>query len=196
MNSFLASMTAEMGARRRRLRAAFGDRSQTLVEFLVLSGLLVGSAGLFIAPWMLPAAPWGLSLPFVFVAGFILLELRRQRAVADYKARLPDLNPDLDKQEWGKQLAELRADDRSEATIAAAEAEFKSNTASRWQARLENPQAAIAPSYDWAVLIFAFACAVAGAAAFVIAWGAKPAPPPDPHIWEPPQSAVSVDMRP
>jgi len=136
-------MASEMGARRRRLRAAFGDRSQTLVEFLVLSGLVIGSLGLFVGPWMPPAAPWGFAMPLVFVAGFFLLEVRRQRAVAQ-----------------------------------GADA------------------AAIASSYDWAVFLFSLACAVAGAAAFFIAWSARPAPPADPNTWQPPQSAVSVDLRP
>lgn len=135
-------MTAEMGARRRRLRAALGDRGQALIEFLVLGGLLVGSAGLFLAPWMPAAAPWGFALPFIFVAGYLLLERRRQRRAADA------------------------------------------------------PDAAANGGYDWAVLIWAFACAVAGAAAFFIAYQARPAPAPGPQDWQPPRGAVTVDLPP
>jgi hypothetical protein len=86
MGGFFSSMFDEMGARRRRLRAAFGDRGQALVEFLVLGGLVVGSIGLFARPGMVEAAPWGLWLPLVFLVGFFAIEARRQarlRAGAD-----------------------------------------------------------------------------------------------------------------
>lgn len=72
-------MFEEMGARRKRLRDAFGDRGQGVVEFLVLAGLFVGSAGLFVRDWMPAAAPWGFAVPLVFVLGYILIEARRQR---------------------------------------------------------------------------------------------------------------------
>ena len=78
MNGFFASMFAEMGARRRRLRSAFGDRGQALLEFLVLGGLLVGSLGLFVREGMIRTAPWGFALPLVFVIGFLAIDARRQ----------------------------------------------------------------------------------------------------------------------
>ncbi|MBI3438844.1 MAG: hypothetical protein HY054_09415 [Proteobacteria bacterium] len=78
MNGFLASMFAEMGARRRRMRAMFGDRGQALVEFLVLGGLLLGSLGLIVGEGMIRAAPWGIAVPFAFVIGFVAIEVRRQ----------------------------------------------------------------------------------------------------------------------
>jgi hypothetical protein len=83
MNGFLGSMFAEMGARRRRMRAAFGDRGQALVEFLVLGGLAVGSLGLFVREGMARSAPWGFALPLIFVIGFAAIEMRRQ---AEFKA--------------------------------------------------------------------------------------------------------------
>ena len=67
MGGFFSSLFTEMGARRRRLRAALGDRGQAMVEFLVLGGLLLGSLGLFVRAWMPAAAPWGFALPVVFV---------------------------------------------------------------------------------------------------------------------------------
>jgi hypothetical protein len=140
MRGFFASLFAETGARRRRLRAAMGDRGQGLVEFLVLGGLAMGSLGLFVRDWMPAAAPWGLALPVVFVIGFLLIDARRQ------------------------------------ATLARAE------TSER-----------VSQSYDWIVLGWSFGCALAGAAAFVIAFSAQP------HVeeeWAPPQSAVSVDISP
>jgi hypothetical protein len=81
MNGFLPVMFAEMGARRRRMRATFGDRGQALVEFLVLGGLLLGSLGLFVRVGMIRTAPWGFALPLVFVIGFLLIEARRQGAL-------------------------------------------------------------------------------------------------------------------
>ena len=74
-------MFGEIGARRRRMRAAFGDRGQAVAEFLVLGGLLVGSLGLVVRDGMIGAAPWGLALPLVFVIGFLAIEARRQAQI-------------------------------------------------------------------------------------------------------------------
>lgn len=71
-------MFAEMGARRRRMRNAFGDRGQALVEFLVLGGLLLGSLGLVVREGMIRTAPWGLAVPLAFVIGFFAIDARRQ----------------------------------------------------------------------------------------------------------------------
>lgn len=136
-------MGAEIGARRRRQRAIFGDRGQSLVDFLVLVGLGAGSLGLFARPWMAAAAPWGFTLPFVYAAGILLIEWRRQKQVA------------------------AGAD-----------------------------PAVIGAGYDWVVLIWSFACAILAAAAFFIAWGAEPLPPPDPDFWEPPETAVDSTLDP
>jgi len=143
--SFFSSMIEETGARRRRLRANFGDRGQGLVEFLVMAGLLLGSLGLFIAPWMPRAAPWGFAMPFIYAAGFALLELRRQRSIA-----------------------------------AGADAAVTSSRT------------------DWAVFLWGFGCALAGAAAFVLAWNARPPAPPPPGAedWHPPASAVPTEITP
>ena len=78
MNGFWPSLFAEMGARRRRMRATFGDRGQALVEFLVLGGLMIGSLGLFLREGMIRTAPWGFALPLVFVIGFFIIDARRQ----------------------------------------------------------------------------------------------------------------------
>ncbi len=82
MGGFFTSMFAEMGARRRRLRAALGDRGQAIVEFLVLGGLAIGSLGLFVREWMPAAAPWGFWLPPIFVIGFLLIEARSRTTTA------------------------------------------------------------------------------------------------------------------
>jgi hypothetical protein len=143
MGEFFSAMFSEMGARRKRLRAAFGDRGQALVEFLVLAGLATGSLGLLLRDWMPAAAPWGFWLPLVFLAGYFLIEARRQ--------------------------GELRA---------------------------ARPQEKVQPLYDWAVFLWSFGCALAGAAAFVIAWSAQPPAPPVQEEWSPPENAVSVDISP
>lgn len=140
MAEFFAAMFAEMGARRRRLRAALGDRGQALVEFLVLGGLALGSLGLFVRQWMPGAAPWGFALPIVFVLGFVLLEGRRQA---------------LSRRRGGE-----------------------------------------APPYDWVVLAWSFSCALAGAAAFVIAFSARPPAVAEEEFWTPPENAVPVDISP
>ncbi len=142
MNGFLGSMFGEMGARRRRMRATFGDRGQALVEFLVLGGLAVGSLGLFVRAGMEAVAPWGLALPFIFVIGFVGIDQRRQAALK-----------------------------------AGAEA------------------AKISAQYDWLALLWSFGCALLGIAAFVLAWTAQPHAAPQ-EEWQPPRSAVNVDISP
>jgi len=52
-----------------------------------------------------------------------------------------------------------------------------------------------AATYDMAARLFSFACALAGAAAFVIAFTSEP-PAPQIEEWTPPDSAVSVDISP
>jgi hypothetical protein len=143
MGGFFSSLFTEMGARRRRLRAALGDRGQGIVEFLVLGGLMLGSLGLFVRDWMPAAAPWGFALPFIFVIGYGLIDARRQA-----------------------QFANAEAPERVNA------------------------------SYDWIVLGWSFGCALAGAAAFVIAWSAEPPPVQEEEIWTPPESSVSVEISP
>ncbi|MEZ5995770.1 MAG: hypothetical protein R3C25_08440 [Hyphomonadaceae bacterium] len=142
MANFLSSLTDELGARRRRLRVALGDRGQALAEFVVLAGLVLGSLGLFVRPWMASAAPWGFWLPPVFLAGYFLIDWRRQRALA-------------------------RGGDAGKVTA----------------------------FHDWASLSWSAGCALAGAAAFVIAFTSEPAPAPV-EEWAPPESAVSVDISP
>lgn len=135
-------MFAEMGARRRRLRASLGDRGQAIAEFLVLGGLVVGSLGLFLRPGMTAVAPWGFALPVVFLVGFFLIEARRQAAIA-------------------------RGQESEKVNI----------------------------GYDWFALLWSFGCALAGAAAFVIAFTSTPAAGPE-EEWRPPADAVTIDMAP
>lgn len=134
-------MFSEIVARRRRQRAMLGDRGQSIAEFLVLGGLMIGSVGLVVREWMAAAAPWGFAIPVVFLLGYALIDFRRQAALA-------------------------RGDDAAK----------------------------VSSGYDWITFLWSFGCALAGAAAFVIAWGAEP--PPDPNSWTPPESAVPVDIAP
>src|SRR5690349_12003197 len=131
MSGFFSSLVAEMGARRRRQRQAFGDRGQSVIEFLVLSGLVMGSLGLLLGDWMPAAAPWGFALPFVFVAGFLLIEARRQAALAAFVRSLPERNADMDAEEWARQDAELRANERSAVFQEQAKAKFEAEADAR-----------------------------------------------------------------
>ncbi len=141
---FFSALSTEMGARRRRLRAALGDRGSSIAEFLVLAGLMIGSLGLFVRAWMPAAAPWGFAAPVVFVIGFLLIDARRQGANG-----------------------------------------------------VEGADAAkVSAGYDWIVLLWSLGCALAGAAAFVVAWSAEPPPPPEENIWTPPETSVPVDIAP
>lgn len=144
MGDFFSALSSEMGARRRRLRAALGDRGSSIAEFLVLAGLMIGSLGLFVRAWMPAAAPWGFAVPVVFVIGFLLIDARRQSANA--------------------------VDGADSAKISARN--------------------------DWVVLLWSLGCALAGAAAFAVAWSAEPPPPPEEDFWTPPETSVPIDIAP
>ncbi len=64
------------------MREALGDWGEGLSGFVLLGGMVVGSLGLFARPWMLGIAPWGLAMPFVWAAGYGLIDWRRQAALA------------------------------------------------------------------------------------------------------------------
>jgi 4-hydroxybenzoate polyprenyltransferase len=142
MGGFFTSLFEELGHRRRRLRASFGDRGQAIASFAILAGLMLGSVGLYLRTWMAAIAPWGFAVPFVFVLGHLLIDWRRQRVLAH------------------------GADPEKTSTL-----------------------------FDWTARLFSFACALAGAAAFVIALSSAPAPAPV-EEWAPPESAVPVDISP
>jgi hypothetical protein len=133
-------MAGELGQRRRRMRALLGDQGASMAEFFIMAGILAGSLGLLVAPWMPLAAPWGYAVPVVFTVGFILIEFFRQ--------------------------AEARAGRDAER---------------------------LAVRYDWFAQCFAFACAFAGAAAFVMALGAEPQPEA-PEGWTPPADAIPAEI--
>jgi phosphoglycerol transferase MdoB-like AlkP superfamily enzyme len=142
MGGFFTSLFDELGERRRRLRASLGDRGHALATFTILAGLMLGSIGLFVRPWMAAVTPWGFAIPFVFVIGYLAIDWRRQAALAS-----------------GADAAKTAA------------------------------------THDWTARLFAFACALAGAAAFVIALSSEP-PAPQIEEWSPPENAVSVDISP
>lgn len=143
MAGFFTNLFDELGARRGRLRKSLGDRGQALASFAILAGLVLGSLGLYLRPWMIDVSAWGFAVPVVFVVGYLLIDWRRQADVA-------------------------RGGDAD----------------------------AIATKYDWAARLFALACALAGAAAFVIAFTSEPPPAPEIEGWTPPENAVSVDISP
>jgi hypothetical protein len=72
----------------------------------------------------------------------------------------------------------------------------------RRQAAAKRAEAAVndeeraGPNYDWLVLLWSLGCALAGAAAFVIAWSAQPAANHGDENWQPPAGTVPVDISP
>jgi len=174
MGGFFASLFDEMGARRRRLRAALGDRGQGIAEFLVMGGLLVGSLGLFVRDWMPAAAPWGFAVPVVFIAGYLLIDSRRQASIAAAESKLAE------QAEVARAVARHERSDLPEIVDEDGRTVVDRTTS----------------SYDWIVLLWSLACALAGAAAFVIAWSAEPPRAPNPNEWAPPESAVDVEISP
>lgn len=101
MTGFLDSFLDEALARRRRIATTIGPRMQSLFDLLILGGVALGSGGLFLRYWMLPAAPWGLALPVIFVAGHLWLDWRRQNA--------PTSNLSKDEAEEARQRTDLYA---------------------------------------------------------------------------------------
>ena len=82
MAGFFTDFFDELGERRRRLRKSLGDRGQALASFAILAGLILGSLGLYLRPWMIGVSPWGFAVPVVFVVGYLLIEWRRQADLA------------------------------------------------------------------------------------------------------------------
>lgn len=78
MGSFFSALFEELGARRMRLRAALSDRGASLLEFLILLGLLLG----FLAPVLFPFGPvpgwWPMALLGLWIVAYALLDARRQ----------------------------------------------------------------------------------------------------------------------
>ncbi|MES1200843.1 MAG: hypothetical protein ABUS57_05280 [Pseudomonadota bacterium] len=195
--TFLSEMSSEFRARRRRLRSAFGDRVQGLVEFLVFGGLVSGSAGLLLYPWMGPAAPWGFAIPPVFAAGYVLLERRRQTDVVRQRAYIAENQAALDETDltrYRREVLEGRDPLFGADKLSAAEERFRQDAPQRHAERLANASAYVATRHDWGVFIWSMACAVAGGAAFVIAWQANPSKP-EPE-WQPPLNAPTVQIQP
>jgi hypothetical protein len=139
MAAFFPNLFDELGGRRRRLRKSLGDWGQALASFMILAGLMLGSLGLYLRPWMIDVAAWGFAVPAVFVIGYLLIDWRRQATLA----------------------------------------------------RGADPEKTAA-TYDLTARLFSFACALAGAAAFVIAFTS----PPQIEEWTPPEGTVSVDISP
>lgn len=94
-------------------------------------------------------------------------------------------------------LGYLLIDARRQRSFVIAEAEFGDGA---WVKDEDGRTAMdrVAGGYDWLTLGWSLLCALMGAAAFVIAWSAKP-PEIDKTVfdkWTPPESAVSVDISP
>ena len=76
MGAFLTSMFSEFAARRARLHAAFGDRTASLVEFLVFGGFVMGGLATLLGERR------GMGPLAALIVGYVLLDVSRQRALA------------------------------------------------------------------------------------------------------------------
>ena len=197
MRGFLSAMFEEMGARRKRLREAFGDRGQGIAEFLVLAGLFVGSLGLFVRDWMPAAAPWGFAAPLLFLVGYLVIEARRQQAIAVYVNDPAPIDARLDAQEWERRAQAIRSEeDSDEKHLREAKSAFDADAERRRRLRRDNPSSVSSPVYDRAVFLWTFGCALLGAAAFAVAWSAQPANSSQHEDWRPPSNAVQTEIAP
>lgn len=81
MSGFLAPLASEFAARRRRLRKALGDARASIVEFALLAGIGFGFAAPAFARTAFPGQAYAPFLPALAVAGYLLIETARQRAL-------------------------------------------------------------------------------------------------------------------
>lgn len=82
MMRFLASLGAELAARRRRLRTAIGDARASLLEFALLAGVVIGAFAPSFAPEEFIGARFAPLLPVLAVLGYVAIDGGRQRALA------------------------------------------------------------------------------------------------------------------
>lgn len=78
---FLAAWGAELTAQRMQLRKRLNESRASLIEFGLLTCLLLGSLGLVVPERGFAVAPWGVAIPFVYLAAMLVVEVLRQRAV-------------------------------------------------------------------------------------------------------------------
>ncbi len=71
-----SSMFDELGAKRMRFRGLFGERTTSLIEFILFSGVVLGVFAVFAGFWL------GLAPLIALVGGYILLDVNRQNALA------------------------------------------------------------------------------------------------------------------
>ena len=82
MAGFLSNLGAEFGARRKRLRKALGDGRASLLEYVLLLGLVLAIASPSFGPKHFVGGYFGPALPLLLVAGYVLLDANRQTLIA------------------------------------------------------------------------------------------------------------------
>ncbi|MGE3250061.1 MAG: hypothetical protein AB7J28_02850 [Hyphomonadaceae bacterium] len=141
------------------MRRALGERVHGIFEMVVIGCLGAGSLGLFLAPYMPGAAPWGFAIPFVFAGGYALIDARRQAALA----------------------------------AVAGEQEIPDEEGLPHAPRAKR----ITRTHDLLAAALALLCAALGAFAFYVAYNAAPADPAQvEEDWQPPETALEIDMAP
>jgi hypothetical protein len=80
--AFLPDLGAELAARRRRLRAALGDARASVLEFALLTGVLIGFAAPAFGPEGFLGRAYAPFLPLLALVGYGVIESIRQRTLA------------------------------------------------------------------------------------------------------------------
>ena len=82
MAGFLSNLGAELGARRKRLRKAIGDGRASLLEYVLLLGVVLGVASPSFGPKHFVGAYAAPVLPVLLIAGYLVIEANRQTLIA------------------------------------------------------------------------------------------------------------------
>lgn len=79
---FWSSLAEEFSARRKRLHRGEMKNIAAPVEFAVLGGIVLAAVAPVVARNGIADAPWGPALPVALLLAYILVERRRQQALA------------------------------------------------------------------------------------------------------------------
>jgi hypothetical protein len=79
--AFFGTWISELGRQRMNLRKRLNESRASLIEFGLLTCLMLGSIGLLVPERGFAAAPWGVAIPIMYLAAMAVVEIVRQRAI-------------------------------------------------------------------------------------------------------------------